>query len=144
LILLPAIIERDSTATLRIQPHSKWFINSLIFVEAYGDPIGENVDCLNEMCRSVNDHLNCGLYAYELMTVAFRNSGYIFRFLIEAKPEHFNGLSFDLYIHPNSEQHEVKSEGIAFDQPDVDPWTAALLELEKKTMSMTLNNTNGG
>ena len=120
------------------------FINSLIFVEAYGDPIGEDIDCLNQNCGAVNEHLNCDLYASEFMTVAYRNGGFIFRFLIEAKPEHLNGLSFDLYINPNSEKYEVKSEGIEFHQPGIDYWSAALLELEKEATFMTPNNTNGG
>ena len=117
------------------------FINSLIFVEAYGDPIGEDVDCLNEMCRSVNEHLNCDLYASELMTVAYRNGGFVFRFLIQAKPKHLNGLGFDLYINPSSEQYEVKAEGIEFRQTGIDYWSAALLELEKEAAFMTPNNT---
>jgi len=118
------------------------FINSLIFVEAYGDPIEEDVDCLNEMCRSVNEHLDCDLYASELMTVAYRNGSFVFRFLIESKPEHLNGLSFDLHINPYSERYEVKTEGIEFHQPGKVHWSAALLELEKEATFMTANNTD--
>ena len=94
------------------------------------------------MCRSVNEHVNCDLYASELVTVAYRNGGFIFRFLIESKPEHLNGLSFDLHINPYSERYEVKTEGIEFHQPGKVHWSAALLELEKEATFMTANNTD--